>query len=103
MPWSACCAAAPSLQPVRLMPPAPYPPTLWCHAEFDALLAQARRLQDQAQRAALYRRALAIFQQQAPWIPLAHPRQFGALRRGVQGFVLSPLGSNNFSKVKFDP
>ncbi|SDH99005.1 dipeptide transport system substrate-binding protein [Pseudomonas benzenivorans] len=75
----------------------------WCHAEFDRLIGQARRLQDQAQRAALYRRALAIFHEQAPWIPLAHPRQFSALRQGVQGFVLSPMGSNNFSKVKFDP
>ncbi|NQD92123.1 ABC transporter substrate-binding protein [Pseudomonas sp. CrR25] len=75
----------------------------WCHAEFDALLAQARREQDQPQRAALYRAALRIFHAQAPWIPLAHPKQFSALRRDVQGFVLSPMGSNNFSSVKFDP
>ncbi|MBS7663882.1 ABC transporter substrate-binding protein [Pseudomonas lalucatii] len=75
----------------------------WCHAEFDALIGQARRESDQSRRAALYRQALAIFHEQAPWIPLAHPRQFAALRKGVRGFVLSPMGSNNFSKVKFDP
>ncbi|MDA7085189.1 ABC transporter substrate-binding protein [Pseudomonas sp. SA3-5] len=72
----------------------------WCDPDFDALIGQARREQGQGQRAALYRQALAIFHEQAPWIPLAHPRQFGALRKGVQGFVLSPMGSNNFAKVR---
>ena len=48
----------------------------------------------------LYRQALAIFHQQAPWIALAHPKQFVALRKGVEGFVLSPMGSNNFARVK---
>jgi dipeptide transport system substrate-binding protein len=75
----------------------------WCHAEFDGLIAQARQVPDQSQRAALYRQALTIFHEQAPWIPLAHPKQFSALRRDVQGFVLSPMGSNNFARVKFDP
>ena len=75
----------------------------WCHAEFDALITQARQVPDQAQRAALYRQALAIFHEQAPWIPLAHPKQFSALRRDVQGFVLSPMGSNNFSRVRREP
>lgn len=75
----------------------------WCDKHFEALISQARQVHDQAQRAALYRQALAIFHQQAPWIALAHPKQFSVLRKGVQGFVLSPMGSNNFSKVKFDP
>ncbi|MEX6502416.1 ABC transporter substrate-binding protein [Pseudomonas zhanjiangensis] len=71
----------------------------WCDPEFDALIGQARREQDQSRRAALYRRALAIFHEQAPWIALAHPKQFSALRQDVQGFVLSPMGSNNFARV----
>ena len=71
----------------------------WCNAEFDALITQARLNSDQPQRAELYRRALGIFHQQAPWIPLAHPKQFSVIRRDVQGFVLSPMGSNNFAKV----
>ncbi|MGH8352578.1 MAG: ABC transporter substrate-binding protein [Pseudomonas sp.] len=73
----------------------------WCHPEFDRLLRQARENPDQAARAALYRRALAIFHEQAPWIPLAHPKQFAALHKDIEGFVLSPLGSNNFAKVKW--
>ncbi|MDH0098539.1 ABC transporter substrate-binding protein [Ectopseudomonas hydrolytica] len=72
----------------------------WCDKAFDTLIAQARREPEQDKRAALYRQALGIFHEQAPWIALAHPKQFAALRKGVEGFVLSPLGSNNFAKVK---
>jgi dipeptide transport system substrate-binding protein len=72
----------------------------WCDKAFDTLITQARREPEQGKRAALYRQALAIFHEQAPWIALAHPKQFAALRKGVEGFVLSPLGSNNFAKVK---
>ncbi|RMH85370.1 ABC transporter substrate-binding protein [Pseudomonas sp. AOB-7] len=72
----------------------------WCDRAFDALITQARREPEQEKRAALYRQALAIFHKQAPWIALAHPKQFAALRKGVEGFVLSPLGSNNFARVK---
>ena len=72
----------------------------WCDKAFDGLIAQARREPEQEKRAALYRQALAIFHEQAPWVALAHPKQFAALRKGVEGFVLSPMGSNNFARVK---
>ena len=72
----------------------------WCHQEFDQLIREARRVAEPERRAALYREALAIFHQQAPWIALAHPKQFAVLRKDVEGFVLSPLGSNNFTHVK---
>ena len=72
----------------------------WCNAEFDQLIREARRITDPDRRAALYREALAIFHREAPWIALAHPRQFVVLRKDVQGFVLSPLGSNNFARVR---
>jgi dipeptide transport system substrate-binding protein len=72
----------------------------WCHKEFDLLVREARRVADPDRRAALYREALAIFHDQAPWIALAHPRQFAVLRKDVEGFVLSPLGSNNFAHVR---
>ncbi|MEO4045717.1 ABC transporter substrate-binding protein [Pseudomonas sp. CAU 1711] len=75
----------------------------WCHREFDQLIREARRIAEPQRRAALYREALAIFQREAPWIALAHPRQFVALRRDVEGFVLSPLGSNNFARVRRTP
>jgi len=74
----------------------------WCDKTVDALITQARREPEQSKRAALYRQALAIFHEQAPWIALAHPKQFAAMRRGVGGFVLSPMGSNNFARVKLE-
>ncbi|WP_252274735.1 ABC transporter substrate-binding protein [Pseudomonas subflava] len=75
----------------------------WCHKEFDQLIREARRVAEPQRRAALYREALAIFQDQAPWIALAHPKQFAVLRKDVEGFVLSPLGSNNFAHVRRKP
>ncbi|AVO52327.1 ABC transporter substrate-binding protein [Ectopseudomonas mendocina] len=72
----------------------------WCDENFDRLITQARQESEQGKRAALYRQALAIFHEQAPWIALAHPKQFVALRKDVEGFVLSPMGSNNFARVK---
>ena len=75
----------------------------WCHQEFDQFIREARRVAEPERRAALYREALAIFHQQAPWIALAHPKQFAVLRKDVEGFVLSPLGSNNFTHVKRKP
>lgn len=72
----------------------------WCNKEFDQLIREARRLAEPERRAALYREALAIFREQAPWIALAHPRQFVVLRDDVEGFTLSPLGSSNFAQVR---
>ncbi|MET1079239.1 MAG: ABC transporter substrate-binding protein [Pseudomonas sp.] len=71
----------------------------WCDKQFDGLVREARLNNKQSERADLYRQAIRIFHDQAPWIPLAHPRQFSAVRRDVQGFILSPMGSNNFAKV----
>ncbi|WP_010489756.1 ABC transporter substrate-binding protein [Pseudomonas sp. S9] len=75
----------------------------WCNKDFNALLNEARRVNQRSQRAALYREALSIFQDQAPWIALAYPKQFTALRTNVQGFVQSPLGSNNYARVSIKP
>ena len=74
----------------------------WCHERFDQLIRAARRISEPERRAALYREALAIFHAQAPWIPLAYPKQFGLTRSNVRGFQLSPLGSNNFARVELD-
>ncbi|MEK1906905.1 MAG: ABC transporter substrate-binding protein [Pseudomonas sp.] len=72
----------------------------WCNLEFDRLIRDARQFSDPAQRAALYRQALAIFHEQAPWIALAHPKQFTVIAKDVEGFTLSPMGSNNFAHAR---
>lgn len=75
----------------------------WCDKGFNDLLTEARKVSPREQRTALYREALSLFHEQAPWIPLAYPKQFTALRNDVQGFVQSPMGSNNFAKVSRKP
>ncbi len=72
----------------------------WCDKAFDQAIIQARENNDPEQRAALYRKALGIFHEQAPWIPQAHPKQFTAMSKDVEGFVQSPLGTNNFAKTR---
>ncbi|BCD86783.1 ABC transporter [Pseudomonas solani] len=72
----------------------------WCDTKFDELIRQARAENDRETRAQLYRQALAIFHEQAPWIPLAHPRLFNVLTPEVEGFRMSPLGSNNFATTR---
>lgn len=71
----------------------------WCHPPFDALVEQAKTAPDQAQRAALYQQAQAIFKEEAPWATLAHSIEFTPVRAEVQGFVIDPLGGHIFKTV----
>lgn len=72
----------------------------WCRPDFDALLAQAREATAPPQREALYRRAQALYRDDAPWVPLAYPTTAIATRAGVQGMKVSPFGLNNYAQVK---
>lgn len=72
----------------------------WCHPEFERLIREARTLEDPEQRAERYGRAQEVFHQQAPWVPLSHPRHRVARRSNVQGYVISPLGGSNYANVE---
>ena len=74
----------------------------YCDAKLDQLIAEGKRASDQAQRSALYQQAQAIIQQQALWLPLAHPTAFALLRKGVEGYQVSPFGRQDFSRVQLD-
>ncbi|TWI54400.1 peptide/nickel transport system substrate-binding protein/dipeptide transport system substrate-binding protein [Pseudomonas duriflava] len=74
----------------------------WCNAAFDSLVERARRTPDPEQRAALYREAQVIFHEEVPWIPTAQPLIYTATSTRVSGFVMSPLGNNDFSTVRLD-
>ncbi len=71
----------------------------WCRKEFDALLAEAREVADQARRDALYRRAQAIYRDDAPWVPLTYPTTAIATNKRVVNMKVSPFGLNNYSQV----
>ncbi|WP_110968077.1 ABC transporter substrate-binding protein [Pseudomonas huaxiensis] len=69
----------------------------WCNEKFQALITQARQVTDPQQREALYNRALAVYDEDRPWITMAHPKMFTAMRRNVEGYIISPLTNNNFA------
>lgn len=71
----------------------------WCRPEFDALLADAREVADPAKRDALYRRAQAIYRDDAPWVPLVYPTTAIATAKRVVGMKVSPFGLNNYANV----
>ncbi|MFG0380220.1 ABC transporter substrate-binding protein [Pseudomonas sp. zbq_18] len=74
----------------------------YCNDKLDQLIAEGKRTSDQNQRTALYQQAQSIIQQQALWLPLAHPTAFALLRQGVEGYQTNPFGRQDFSKVRLD-
>ena len=71
----------------------------WCHKPFDDLLLQAKQIDDQAERAELYRQAQTIFKEQAPWVTIAHSVVFKPVRNEVVDFRIDPLGGHVFYGV----
>ena len=69
----------------------------WCNKPFDDLLAKARASSDPAERAAFYQQAQVIFSQEVPWLSIAYPRLFTAVRKNVEGYHINPLTNNNFA------
>ena len=66
----------------------------------DAIYLQvSARLQGISQALRLYQQAQTLIQQQALWVPLAHPTAATLLRQGVEGYQVSPFGRLDFSKV----
>ncbi|MDF2488711.1 MAG: extracellular solute-binding protein [Pseudomonas sp.] len=72
----------------------------WCNPKFQALITQARQEIDEARRAGLYAEALAVYDEDQPWISVAHPKLFTAMRRNVEGFHINPLTNSNFATTQ---
>jgi dipeptide transport system substrate-binding protein len=72
----------------------------WCNQKFQTLIDQAREKTDPAERAALYEQAQVIFNQDQPWISMAHTKMFTAMRNNVEGYYISPLTTNNFATTQ---
>jgi peptide/nickel transport system substrate-binding protein len=62
----------------------------YSNPEVDALLEQARRTTDRAERARLYRRVQAIVHEDAPWAFVANWRQNAVTTDAVGNFALQP-------------
>ena len=72
----------------------------WCNKAFEEAISKARATTDPAERAVLYEQAQHIFHQEQPWISLAHPKLFTAMRKNVEGYHISPLTNNNFATTR---
>lgn len=68
----------------------------WCHHEFNQLTLQGKLTTDQSKRKALYLKAQEIFQQEVPWVPIAHATIFRAIRPNVRGYKIHPIGGDQF-------
>ena len=54
---------------------------------------------DVAKRDALYRRAQALYRDDAPWVPLVYPLSAIATTKRVTGMKISPFNLNNYATV----
>ena len=72
----------------------------WCNSKFQELITRAREVVDNDERARLYSEALKVYDDDQPWISMAHPKMFTAMRDNVEGYVISPLTNNNFATTK---
>ncbi|QXH46021.1 ABC transporter substrate-binding protein [Pseudomonas xanthosomatis] len=72
----------------------------WCNTKFQELITRAREVIDNDERARLYSEALAVYDEDQPWISMAHPKMFTAMRENVEGYVINPLTNNNFATTK---
>src|ERR1700704_1308824 len=71
----------------------------FCYAPFDDLVVKAKTVTDQAERTELYRKAQAVFKEQAPWFTIAHAVQLVPMRKEVIDFKLSPFARHTFYGV----
>ena len=75
----------------------------FCDEALDKLIADGKTSSDQSERSRLYHQAQQIIQEQALWLPLAHPTAFALLSEKVQGYKVSPFGRQDFASVQIAP
>ncbi|WP_422418214.1 ABC transporter substrate-binding protein [Pseudomonas sp. GZD-222] len=71
----------------------------YCDQRLDQLISAGRTTTDQSVRSRLYQQAQGLIQQQALWLPLAHPTAAALVRQNVEGYQVSPFGRQDFAKV----
>jgi len=71
--------------------------------KMDELLDAARRTENPQQRSELYTKALEIWEEDLPIIPLVHAEQLVVMRSEVTGFQLSPTGNIFLGPIGWRP
>ncbi|BDG61807.1 ABC transporter substrate-binding protein [Caldinitratiruptor microaerophilus] len=67
--------------------------------QLHELLVQAQEIPDQSRRAELYVRAQKIIAEDAPWVVLAHAQEPIVMKKGIQGYVPNPTGSEPLYQI----
>jgi len=75
----------------------------YCDPTLDKLISAGKTTSEQGVRSKLYQQAQAQIQQQALWLPLAHPTAFALTRKNIDGYQVSPFGRQDYSKVSLKP
>jgi len=68
----------------------------FCNKEYDRLVTKARFVFTKEERKDLYIKALKIFREELPWIPIAHSNVYRAMTSDVLGYIPRPLGTESF-------
>lgn len=71
----------------------------FCYQPFESLIDKAKQDSNQKKRTELYLKAQTIFKEQAPWATIAHAKTYRAMAANVTGYVINPLGTENFDSV----
>lgn len=74
----------------------------WCYEPFNEVINKARVLTNIEERSRLYQQAQRLFNEQAPWIPIAHSVIHKLIRKEVKGFEIDPFGGSVFYGVKVE-
>ena len=68
----------------------------WCNKDHQERLEKARASFDKAERTKLYQEMLQIAHDEVPYLNIAHTVVYTPVRKNVEGFKPSPLGSFEF-------
>lgn len=71
----------------------------WCDKDFDHLVGRAKVTTNIRSRTKYYQKAQKVFNEKAPWAPVAHAKVFKAMSAKVKGYTLSPFGTESFYGV----
>jgi dipeptide transport system substrate-binding protein len=75
----------------------------WCNPDFDDLINQAQNTSNQKIKQLLFNKALEIFRNDLPWLPIGSGQMIQASHRNVKNLEIRSTGGISFSGVKKVP
>ena len=71
----------------------------WCNPAYDAIIMKAKTVSNTKARTLQYAKAQELFKKEVPWVTLAHATVYRGMTKNVQGYKISPLGTEVFYPV----